>query len=350
MRDVLVPPESAQTLELPERRAVSPFTHSLSDFSQAVLDEGWRNSGEVNMGCFCKISHVTSLLCRATEDGSEDTTSPPQGGAPQAAGGQGGGHPPGENLGGGSGEEKEAPPASSSGRKKRKRKQEQAPKQPRKKKKEKTEEAVEEEAQSSAESSSVTGFALPCTASEARQALGPFRSLDEPLPSLDVASEEDIAQEYRQFQGEVDGMTTEHFRVFHRMLHGLKQSAGRNGDGADGTVGAGGSGDDEESLGESRRQVENNFTLSEAACPDGSSDEEVGDGNYNTQADRDFLHDEEQQNNTNTLHQMCDNNSDRLARDLEGRWGVFGDYLNAPDVSITTSWGAESHTWDFDGC
>ena len=52
MLGILAPPESAQTLELRGGGNVRPFTHSLSNFSQAVLGANWRKSKAADMGLF----------------------------------------------------------------------------------------------------------------------------------------------------------------------------------------------------------------------------------------------------------------------------------------------------------
>ena len=161
---------------------------------------------------------------------------------------------------------------------------------------------LEEGGESSAEPPSATRLALLGTAS---QALEPFRSLDEPLVSLDGSSV-DVDGCRMQFMDELGQLTPEQFMEFHRVIHMLKHSKAGGGNGA-----GGGGGDVEEGLGKSRKisrkQLRNPFVLDEAECSNGSSDEEHNNREYETKADTDFISDAHQENNTGTSHRQCDN-------------------------------------------
>ena len=328
MLGILAPPEFAQTLELPEVGNVMHFTHSLCNFSRAVLDADWKRE-EADMGLFCQISHVTQLLRKDI-----DVNSARSGGSENANAGAGTEDDdlPGEGKRSGqaSGEEEEKGASGpSSGEKKRKRK-------PRKRKKTTQAGTLEGEGESSTEPSSATGLALLGTASQARQALEPFRSLDEPLPNLDGASE-DIDGSRRQFQSELDQLSPVQFRDFRRVLHMMKHSEDRSGNGA-----GGGGGDDEDGLGKSRKHVGNPFVLDEAECRTGSADEEENDRECETQADTDFISDAHQENNTDTSHRQCDN----LDRSREGPSVEQERGLLIEDGNEQTDWWEEAFIFD----
>ena len=91
------------------------------------------------------------------------------------------------------------------------------------------------------------------------------------------------------------------------MLHGLKRSADRGGAGANIPA------SDEEGRGESRKNVGRRFRFvhKEAGCADGSFDEEVCNIEYMTKEEADFFDNGLQRNNTDTSHQMLDNEARR---------------------------------------